>query len=409
MASVKLTRDLIRTIEPRASAYDLRDTEVPGFILRVNPSGRMTFVVQYARGKRVTLGRADSLPPADARDMARAIIADYARGIDPAEERKKAKMPTFNEFLDDTYGPWLKEHRKSGEATLRMLKSSFSVDLGTMPLDEINAFAVERWRTKRLKAGTARASLNRYTNALGAALTRAFDWGIIPSQPLRGRLKPLKIDSKPKVRYLTDDEEQRLRDALAARDEGMRTQRASANRWRATRGYDPLPDLADTYGDHLTPAVLLAINTGLRRAELFGLMWENVDLNGAMLTVVNTKSGHTRYVPLNAEALETLRRWQRWPRHQGPSKYVFPALEGDKPMRDTRSSWAKLLDDAGITDFRWHDMRHHFASRLVMEGVDLNTVRELLGHGDLQMTLRYAHLAPYVTAEAVARLDRRAV
>ena len=85
---------------------------------------------------------------------------------------------------------------------------------------------------------------------------------------------------------------------------------------------------------------------------------------------------------------------------------------GDKPtgrifeVGDIKKAWAAILTDAGIADFRFHDLRHHFASRLVQAGVPLNTVRELLGHADLKMTLRYAHLAPQDTASAVERLVR---
>jgi site-specific recombinase XerD len=106
---------------------------------------------------------------------------------------------------------------------------------------------------------------------------------------------------------------------------------------------------------------------------------------------------------LNNEALTTFTLWHQ--QCEIKSGLVFPNKSG-KRFNDIKKSWATILRDASIENFRWHDMRHHFASRLVMAGVDLNTTRELLGHADIKMTLRYAHLAPEHKAQAVARLDR---
>jgi integrase len=160
----------------------------------------------------------------------------------------------------------------------------------------------------------------------------------------------------------------------------------------------------DGYVDHLQPMVLLAMNTGLRRGELFHLQWTDVDLSRNYLTVRGgaTKSGDTRHVPLHEETAQALQRWHRTARG---STYVFPGKDGGR-LTSIRSAWCRLLREANISDFRWHDLRHHFASQLVMASVDLNTVRELLGHSDIAMTLRYAHLSPDHKAEAVGRLVR---
>jgi integrase len=149
----------------------------------------------------------------------------------------------------------------------------------------------------------------------------------------------------------------------------------------------------------LEPIVLLAMNTGMRRGEILSLRWENVSFDTKTLTVQfeHAKSGKTRHIPLNGEALRTLQNWQT---DTGDTGIVFKGQNGNA-MTDVGKGWEKLLDDAGITNFRFHDLRHHFASKLVMASVDLNTVRELLGHGDLAMTLRYAHLAPEHKAAAV--------
>jgi integrase len=150
-----------------------------------------------------------------------------------------------------------------------------------------------------------------------------------------------------------------------------------------------------TYADNLTPLVMLAINSGLRRGELWKLTWKDIDFGRRMLTVRGecAKSGQTRHIPLNAAAVDVLKT------HRGdviplPNVPVF----GDAEFR---KAFNALLDKAKIQDFRFHDTRHTFASKLVMAGVPLNTVRELLGHGSLEMTLIYAHLAPENLRDAV--------
>jgi integrase len=154
------------------------------------------------------------------------------------------------------------------------------------------------------------------------------------------------------------------------------------------------------------PAILLSINTGIRQGELINLLWGDVNLGKDAYLFVRAESAKSkkgRHVPLNDEAKAVLVQWKV----QGEgTRLVFPGRDG-KPKAEVKTAWTKLLEDAQITKFRWHDMRHHFASRLVMLGVDLNTVRELLGHADLKMTLRYAHLAPAHKANAVQQLMRK--
>ena len=157
-----------------------------------------------------------------------------------------------------------------------------------------------------------------------------------------------------------------------------------------------------TFADHLHPMILLSMNTGLRRGEIFSLKWENVSLERALLTIEGAyaKSGKTRHIPLNSEAISVLKEWRR---QTDSSDLVFHNKDGLR-FDNIKNGWATILNAAKIKNFRWHDLRHHFASRLVMSDVDLNTVRELLGHSDMSMTLRYAHLAPEHKANAVEKL-----
>ena len=159
---------------------------------------------------------------------------------------------------------------------------------------------------------------------------------------------------------------------------------------------------ADGFTDYLMPMVLVALNTGMRRGELFSLDWQSVNLERAMVTVTagNAKSRKARHIPLNAESHDVLTRWGK---QHGRKGLVFPSPEGGR-LTNINKSWDGIVTDAELSDFRFHDLRHDFASKLVMAGVDLNTVRELLGHADIAMTLRYAHLAPDKLADAVARI-----
>lgn len=320
------------------------------------------------------------------------------------EAEKIIGTPTLSKFIEDRYSGWMEANTRRGTAQVERIQRAFA-DLLDKPLAEFNAWIIEKWRAARLKSGKTPATANRDIAALRGLFSRALEWGVISEHPL-AKVKALREPSGV-VRWLSDAEELRLRAALDAREERERAGRDSANKWRAERDYQLLPDLRKvSFTDYLKPAVLVSMNTGLRQGELLRLEWKNVDLDRAQLTVTDetAKSGKQRHVPLNAEALSTLKAWSE----QSRGEIVF---EGDTGgvRSGPKTAWASLLKVAKITDFRWHDMRHSFASRLVMAGVDLNVVRELLGHADLTMTLRYAHLAPEHKAAAVEKLNRMAI
>ena len=363
---------------------------------------------EYARGKRIWLGRADALGVTEARKSAQAILADAYRGIDLIEARKpKSGVPTFRAFLDGEYATWARANQKAHAQNLNRLSTAFH-SLLDKRLDEITGLNVERWRAGEVERGLSFETINRDIASIKAVFNRALDWGLIAVDPL-AKVKKSRVDDCLKVRFLSDDEETRLRSALDAREERRRAERDSANHWRKERGYALLTNLrAQAFTDHLKPLVILSINTGLRRGELFDLDWSNVDLERRILTVTGAtaKSKRTRHIPLNREATLVLQSWRA--QSDKAEGLVFVNDAGQRFDR-VNSSWRRLLKDAGISGFRWHDMRHHFASRLVMGGVDLNTVRELLGHSDYAMTLRYAHLAPEHKLKAVEVLDRNPI
>lgn len=392
-----LTAREVESAKPRTTAYRLHDAKVPGLSLRVLPSGVKSWNVTWARNRDLAIGKWPVVTVEAARTKARAKLAEADQHGAPLAviEAKKPKVFTLREFVDLEFRPWASANRKWGEGSADRILSVFR-DYAESPLSELNPLTLEKWRARRVKSGTSQNTCNRDLATLKSALKRALEWGLIDVDQLRA-VKQARVDST-RVRYLEPDEDKRLRKALADRDEAARQGRASNNAWREARGHELLPTLGhDDFGDHLTPAVLLSLNTGLRRGELTALEWSDIDFRANLLTVraAAAKSGSMRRVNLNAEAVAVLRRWHR---QTGGAGRLFP-------VRDFKTAWSRLLTDAKIDGFRWHDLRHTFASRLAQANVSLNKIRELMGHADLKMTLRYAHLASEDLADAVALIS----
>ncbi|MDZ4328227.1 MAG: site-specific integrase [Pseudomonas sp.] len=399
---VQLTKRLIENAKPRAKPYELRDVQTKGLLLRVQPSGHKAYICEWVRGKRRTLGASAALTLDDARLHATKIVAEYVQNGLPAIGKPKVTACTLRDFLDGRYAPWAMTALKSGKGAVERIRAAFAQSLDVQLL-AIDAGFIDRWSAARLAATNrlgkrvGKVTVGRDLASLRSAMTKAVEWKLLSTNALLD-IKQKGAEARKVVRYLTTDEESRIREQLASRDARLAKGRASANQWRVERNREVLPVLSvDGYADHLTPLVLLAINTGLRRGELLSLRWADVDLDGKLLTVraEQAKSGRQRHVPLNAEAHAVLHSWKQ--QGNGDAQIFQPV--------DVKTAWNSLMRKAGVADFRFHDLRHTFASKLVTKGVDLNTVRELLGHGDIKMTLRYAHLAPAHIAAAVARLS----
>lgn len=401
----KLTKTFIDTLNPKEKGYEVADSEVRGLALRVEPGGSKTYYLRYRmpdgqRG-RVKIGSIAAHTPAEARKEALKKVSEAARGIDPRAVRKTKHM-TLGDFVKEQYTPtWLANRRRSKEIASR-LEHVFG-SLWKTRLNEIRQADVEKIRSKRLSEKKATATVNKEITLLKSVLNRAVEWDFLDRNPLY-KMRQLKEDKLAKVRYLSPKEERKLLRKLEAREENMRAGRDSANEWRRERRRAELPGLRTVaFVDALRPIVILSLNTGLRRGEVFNLHWEDVDLERKMLTVRGStaKTGTTRHVPLNSVALDTIAKWRSQSAGKG---LVFPNPKNGQRLDNLNTSWEGVLEDADIKKFRWHDMRHHFASKLVMAGVDLNTVRDLLGHSDIKMTLRYAHLAPEIKQQAVERI-----
>lgn len=395
--ATKITQATVRRARPAADPYEIWGQL--HMVLRIQPSGVKTFFCQWGRHKRMRIGDANVITLARAEYRAREILNETADHDSPL--RRDLKKSSLGGFIGAAYAPWLRANRRRAEKTLLDLKRCFE-RLYAKRLTDITRGDLDAYVAARRDDGRSAATIVRDMNNLRSVLRLAIERGYLRENVFRGWRKP-KVEDNGVTRYLSAEEEARLRASLAQRDEQARRERANANAWRTERGYELLPALSEKgFSDHLNPMVLLSLNTGLRYGELAGLEWSAIDFRAKVLTVTGrtAKGAKTRHVPLNPGALDVLRRWRAQKTGEG---LVFANPDGSR-IASLKTAWAGVLRRARIRDFRWHDLRHSFASKLVQRGVDLVVVRDLLGHGDFSLTLRYAHLEPKQMAEAVARL-----
>lgn len=250
----------------------------------------------------------------------------------------------------------------SDEDTIRLLKKYF----GGRYLSEITPLLVDKFKMERAKK-VSPATVNRNLACLKCMFNKAIQWGKATDNPVR-QIKLFKEDNK-RTRYLEKEEIVRL--------------------------------LAKCRGN-LKAIVTVAINTGMRKGEILNLKWHDCDFRHNIIYLYNTKNGEKREVPMNEQVKITLIRVRKHPQ----SSYIFCNKKGE-PYKDIKKSFFTALEKSAILNFHFHDLRHTFASHLVMSGVDLNTIRELMGHKSLEMTLRYSHLSPDHKQRAVAVLGQR--
>lgn len=394
--NANLTIALVERQKPREKRYDIRDKIINELILRVETSGKKSYLLDCKKpnGKRTSLkiGDAAIMSPSQAREVAKEKLLLVSQGI---ELREKNKM-TLRRLIDDYYHDWAKHNHKNGGIAIGMIKKNFD-DFMDTEITEIKKLDIEQWRAKKIDSGVKAATANRYISALRGALHWAYNNDLINEYTLATLKKARETDSQKKIRYLSEDERRRLYEAIDKREDALRAARARS-RTHSNRRH--LPDLSECdFADFFKPLIIVALNTGIRRTALFSLKWEDVDFTTETITLraETAKSGKTAIIPMNRAVAETLAKW----RAQTKGEYVFPSPETGGPLDNCRKTWQAILKAADITNFRWHDMRHDFASRLVMAGVDLNTVRELMTHSDIKTTLIYAHLAPEKKKTAV--------
>ena len=280
-------------------------------------------------------------------------------------ERIRRREPSVAEAIDSYLART--ENRLSCHGNYVHYASLWKAALPGKTLRQVVPGDIERYANRRV-AEVSKATANRELSFLRRVYNVAVADGDVEISPFRA-VKLFK-ENNQRVRYLSDEEETQLKVAMG-------------DEWYM---------------------VSFALHTGLRRGEQFNLRWEDLDFVTGIITVRRSKSGEARRIPMN----DTVREILRTAPSRLKSRYVFASHTGETP-RDAKNFinrvFGPALKTANITNLHWHDLRHTFASRLVMKGVDLRTVQELMGHKSITMTLRYAHLSPHHQLEAVQRLN----
>jgi len=271
---------------------------------------------------------------------------------------------TFKKLAEEyiTYAKKNKKSWKTDRGRLKNLISSFEY----WKLKDISPYNIEKLK-EQLIDELSPATVNRYLALLKHMFNLAIKWKKAKHNPVKD-VKFFKENNR-RLRYLEEEE---------------------------------IPVLIENCNQYIKPLVLTAVYTGIRRGKLFTLKWTDIDFRNSLVTIENSKSGETRQAPMNSKVRETLLRLKS----ENKSEYVFSNRFG-KPFRDISTAFHTALRKSGIENFRFHDLRHTFAAHLAMAGIPLLTIKELLGHKTIEMTMRYAHLSHKHKAAAVEILQRR--
>ncbi|MBU2982143.1 tyrosine-type recombinase/integrase [Lentibacter algarum] len=374
----KLTKRYVESIQNPERETILWDEELAGFGVRIYPTGRKVFIVQYklnGRTRRKTLGRHGIVTAEEARKDAKLVQAEVARGSDPSAERKaRLRSPTIKElgerFLKEHVAVHCKPTTQTGYAGI--LKKVVNPVLGSIKTSEISFTDIQAFHQKRRDTPYL---ANRGVMILSKMLNLAEDWGLrsMNSNPTT-RIK--KYPEVEKKRYLDESEQERLGEVL--------TEMLAAG--EITR--------------YVFAAFYLLLLTGCRLGEIQKLKWDYV--TRTHLELPDSKTGRRR-IPLPREARALIDMLDR--REGNP--YVILGDHGTGHYNDMQKPWRKIRARAGLEDVRVHDLRHTYASVAVMNGVDPFMLKEILGHKNLSTTLRYAHLSDDAVQKAAGKIANR--
>ena len=362
----KITKRLVEAAKPQDKDYIICDDDLAGFAVRILPSGRRSYIVQYRIGnryRRMSLGAHGVLTPEKARRMAFKVLAAVKDGEDPAGERSRArKACTMKELAERFDQEHISVRLKLGTATeyRRNLRRFILPALGRLKVADVTRADVAKFHHD-LRHIPYQA--NRNLEVISKMFSMSEMWGMRPdgSNP---RLHIKKYPEEKRERYLSQKELSDLGSVLNEAEE---------------MGVDDI---------YAISAIRLLIFTGCRLNEIMSLKWTEVDLANSCLRLSDSKTG-ARVVHLGPPALDLLKNLKRQPKNPWVVCGKIPGTN----RKEIQKFWQRIRKRAGIEDVRIHDLRHSFASNAVAQGMSLPMIGKLLGHTQVQTTARYAHLA----------------
>lgn len=367
MAKVLLTPQFIKaaTAELGKRKSDFFDAHCKGLLLEVRSTGSKTYYLRYRNNR----GIAHQLKLGDERDLSLAqakTLADKARnkiamGTDPLEEKAVLRqVPTFAQFMDEQYLPYVKTYKRSWDCDISLLKNHLLPRFASRHMDTITRQDIVKMHHDRRAAGAAPGSANRLLIMMRYIFNLAIKWEVpgIKTNPCAG-VPMLEVNNKIE-RYLSVEEAQRLYEAVCKSE--------------------------NTMLQFIVPMLIL---TGARKREVLDAKWQDFDFTRRIWRIPMSKSGKARHVPLSDGAMTLLATMTRKP----GCDWAFANPATGKPYMSIFCAWDNARRKVGLADVRMHDLRHSFASLLINSGRTLYEVQHILGHTQVKTTQRYAHLS----------------
>ncbi len=381
MSSVTLTIHFVKQLsrcnpETRIKLYF--DTEIKGFLLEHRQGGGMTYYFRYRDDEKKVrlerLGKASEISLDEARQRAYQVRKIVREGGNPKIELHMFHhIPTFGKFVRDTFLPYVKVHKRSAWMDETLLRNHILPVLKDLRLDRIKQKHIVELQSHALQQGFAPGTCNRWLVLVRYIFNCAMRWNVLPqgSNPTHG--VAFVEDRGGKERFLTTQEVHRLFSVLHLRN-----------------------------NQQLVNIIKLLLFTGARKREILDARWEHLDLERRTLKVPLSKSGKPRFIALSDAAVEIFKTIARDP----DIPWIFHNPKTRKPIVSFFAAWNSIRREANIPDVRVHDLRHSFASFLVISGRSLFEVQKLLGHYDPKITMRYAHLSQQALTDAANEVSK---